>query len=343
VPEDIKLWRVGDGDRLLEVASSHLDLEERLEKWLAEDISVLSPNLLVIGRQVKTEYGGIIDLLCINPSGDIVIVELKRDKTPREITAQVLDYASWVRELSHNHISQLANAYLESRGPLEKRFTEVFNTELPDMLNSGHSMIVVGSSIDDSTERIINYLSDEYGANINAATFRFYRDSELGELLGRVFLLEPETVDYKSRTKTSSKRKPNLTYEQLEAVADEKGVGELYRYAFEGLNREFSKGSTRTTTGFAANFDGSRNVVFNLLPFESSREIGLRFQAYSVRLGQLTKLPREEIERALPAPLESWVYANELDEFWHGCTGYFRSESEIRAFVNLLAKHVPTS
>lgn len=342
MPEEIRLWRVGEGDQLAEVQASRLDLEERLEKWLAEDISVLSPNLLVIGRQVATEYGGIIDLLCINPVGDLVIVELKRDKTPREITAQVLDYASWVRDLSHDSISHQADAYLKDRGPLERRFPEEFGIELPEVLNSGHAMIVVGSSIDDSTERIINYLSDEYGANINAATFRFYRDSKLGELLGRVFLLEPEAVDYKTRTKSSSKRKPNLTYEQLEAVADEKGVGDLYRYAFEEFSRHFSKGTTQSTAGFAAKFSGSRNVVFNLLPFESSSGRGLFFQAYSVRLGQLTKVSREEVEAVLPSPVEPWAYGiiEETDPFLHGCTGYFRSIDEIKGFFRFLASRL---
>jgi len=336
MPEEIRLWRVGDGDQLREVASSRLDLEERLEKWLAEDISVLSPDLLVIGRQVETEYGGIIDLLCINPSGDLIIVELKRDKTPREITAQVLDYASWVRNLSHEEINRLGDAYLGERGPLEERFKEVFGEDLPEVLNSGHSMIVVGSRIDDSTERIINYLSDEYGVNINAATFRFYDDSEVGELLGRIFLIEPEAVDYKASTKGSSKRKPKLTYEQLETAADEAGVGDLYRAAVEGLSFSFTRTRTQTTAGFKVKIGESRNVVFNLLPLESSRELGLHFQAYTVRLSQISGLPRETIEEALPQPLESWAYANELDEFWHGCTGHFRSLDEIHLFTNRL-------
>jgi RecB family endonuclease NucS len=48
-------------------------------------------------RHSSAPIGGRIDLLCINGDGDIVIVELKRDKTPREITAQALDYASWVQ------------------------------------------------------------------------------------------------------------------------------------------------------------------------------------------------------------------------------------------------------
>ena len=49
---------------------------------------------MLIGRQVRTSFGGIIDLLAIAPDGSLVLIELKRDKTPREIVAQALDYAS---------------------------------------------------------------------------------------------------------------------------------------------------------------------------------------------------------------------------------------------------------
>jgi RecB family endonuclease NucS len=85
----IRLWRIQE-KALIEIRKSKLNLEERLEDWLASDISLISDKLLVIGRQVATSFGGFIDLLCINDIGDLVIVELKRDKTPREITAQFL-------------------------------------------------------------------------------------------------------------------------------------------------------------------------------------------------------------------------------------------------------------
>ncbi len=54
-------------------------------------------NLLIIGRQVTTKFDGIIDLLGIDRQGDLVVLELKRDRTPRETLAQVLEYASFVR------------------------------------------------------------------------------------------------------------------------------------------------------------------------------------------------------------------------------------------------------
>jgi len=97
--EEVRLWKIENLSQLKSLRRSKLDLEERLEGLLHGDVSVLSDDLLVIGRQTQTGFGGYIDLLCLDRNGDVVIVELKRDKTPRDITAQVLDYASWVRDL----------------------------------------------------------------------------------------------------------------------------------------------------------------------------------------------------------------------------------------------------
>lgn len=51
---------------------------------------------MLIGRQEDTGFGGRIDLLAIAPDGALVLIELKRDKTPRDVVAQSLDYAGWV-------------------------------------------------------------------------------------------------------------------------------------------------------------------------------------------------------------------------------------------------------
>jgi RecB family endonuclease NucS len=80
---------------LTELGGALLNLESRLQEWLVGDISVPDPALLVIGRELGTDFRGWIDILCIDVDGDLVIVELRRDKTPREVTAQALDYASW--------------------------------------------------------------------------------------------------------------------------------------------------------------------------------------------------------------------------------------------------------
>lgn len=61
-----RLWAVVDDQTLKDMPESDIGLEKRLHDWLENDIAVLDPDLLVVGREVRTQYGGEIDLLCID-------------------------------------------------------------------------------------------------------------------------------------------------------------------------------------------------------------------------------------------------------------------------------------
>jgi len=205
--DGIRAWQVTTNDSLKEIKTSRLDREERIEKWITQDISVLEPDdcgLLVIGRQVKTDFGKEIDLLCINSEGDLVIVELKRDKTPREVTAQALDYASWVKDLGKNKVEEIASEYLKGK-LLKEAFEDVFGSPYPDMINSEHAIKIVASDVDDSTERIIRYLSS-FGININYVRFHMLRSEEHGEMLVRTFTIPPVEAEQNIRRSGKTKR-----------------------------------------------------------------------------------------------------------------------------------------
>ncbi|MGD0125414.1 MAG: endonuclease NucS domain-containing protein [Terriglobia bacterium] len=132
MPVDVKIWEISSGDQLVEIKKGKLNLEERIEEWMERDVSALAEGMLAIGRQVPTDYGGYIDLLCLDSQGDVVIVELKRDKTPREVVAQVLDYASWVKDLSSEEVASIAEDYLgkTGSGPLDEAFKRKFAGDL---------------------------------------------------------------------------------------------------------------------------------------------------------------------------------------------------------------------
>src|SRR3546814_13463893 len=66
------------------------------------------PGRAGIGREVTIENGGRIDILAIDREGDLSIIELKRDRTPREVIAQVPDYASWVAGLTTKQVHDIA-------------------------------------------------------------------------------------------------------------------------------------------------------------------------------------------------------------------------------------------
>ena len=198
MPIEVGLWKMGEMPQRVEFSA--METEKRLEDVLAKDLSILDPDLLLIGRQVPTAYGKFVDLLAIDREGNLTVIELKRDKTPREVVAQVLDYGSWVRDLEDDDIATIFDAYKHKYYPhenttsLDEAFCKYFSVEeMPEAINETHELVVVAAELDDSTERIINYLT-EFGVAINAVFFRFFKDGD-SEYLSRAWLIEPEQVE----------------------------------------------------------------------------------------------------------------------------------------------------
>jgi RecB family endonuclease NucS len=104
MPLELGLWRI-DSD-FQRVPPASLELEARLEEILHRDISIVAPNWMIIGRQVRTIHGKLGDLLCMDRDGNLIVIELKRGMTDREIVSQLLDYGSWVRTLRDEEIAQ---------------------------------------------------------------------------------------------------------------------------------------------------------------------------------------------------------------------------------------------
>jgi len=326
--KEIHLWRVGPEGSLNEIQRASLDLEARLQDWLAQDISILDPGLLVIGREVETDFGGFIDLLCMDSVGDLVVIELKRDKTPREITAQALDYGSWIADLSNERVTTTAETYLGEKG-FEQAFSDRFHTDIPETLNGEHRLLIVGAQIDPSSERIITYLSDRHGVSINAATFQYFKEPDGTEFVGRVFLIDPSEVELSTRTKGTSKRRHNLTYDELAKLADEFGVQSLYQHAVATFERGLWKHTTRSSIAFTGDFDGSRKAVVSLLPGDSSVGEGLKYQIYKNRFGSLTGLAEGDVEALMPLSHDYWIYGANSGSDWEGFQGFIKSQEEI--------------
>jgi len=341
MPQSASIWQIEDGETLREIESRKVNLEAQLEDWLEEDISVLSDDLMIVGRQVSTDFGGQIDLLCIDPAGDLVVVELKRDKTPREVVAQGLDYASWVVDLSSDDVREQADHYLDEDDTLESAFREAFDAPLPDVINEGHRILIVGAEIDAQSERIIEYLSDEHGLGINAVTFQYFEDEEAGRILSRVFAIAPEQVQVRARRKGTSKRTLPPAVKEMEQRAEQQGVADWYRSIVSGLETEFKTETTQSALGFTADFrdtDFPRGMgrVLNLLPDpEGDREDGLQFQIYTYRLAELCGVEDSKIRDLLPEDRnDDWQYTYEdFEGEWSGSEGYFHSDGEVDTFI----------
>lgn len=187
------------GNGLLECRRKPLDLESRIEDWVMRDLSLVGVDGIIIGRQVPTDHGKRIDILAMDEEGALVIVELKRDRSPRDIVGQVLDYASWVRHLTTKDVHDLTQAL--SGKPLADIYRARYGKSLPETLNRSHQMIVVASEVDEATKRIIEYLSEEHDVGINASFFNIF-STEGHEWLTTDSLLDQEEVKDRAVKKT---------------------------------------------------------------------------------------------------------------------------------------------
>lgn len=190
MPIEVGIWCLGDKPE--KITLTPLSAESKLEDALAQDLSILSLGLLLLGRQVQTDYGKIIDLLAMNADGNVLIIELKRDKTPREVVAQAIDYASWVQELTRDEIAAIYEAFCKKK--FEEGFADAFGVSPPEKINQNHSIFIVTTELDPSTERIINYLVQNYGVPINAVFFGYFKDGSK-EYLTRTWLIDPQEAE----------------------------------------------------------------------------------------------------------------------------------------------------
>ncbi len=189
MPVEMRMWRI-DGDEPRPLTTAVLPAEKDLHQFLAQDPSLLGERLLVIGSEVLTPYGKRLDLLAIDADGNLHLLELKRDKTPREVVAQVLDYGSWVSTLSRDDVIDIASRHLDER--FEVAFEHVFDSPPPDELNGELHLTIVASELDSSSERIVTYLRG-FGLPVNAVFFSYLED-EGRRYLARSWLVDDQVI-----------------------------------------------------------------------------------------------------------------------------------------------------
>lgn len=200
------IWRMTEAGPV-SLEFQRLGMEERLEDMIFADPSLVGLDLLVVGRQVPTQWGGYIDLLGVDSDGHLHVLELKRDRTPREVVAQILDYASWAQDLTLEEVSETFAERNEA--VFADAFGERFSIPLPDVFNPDQRLTIVASELDPASERIIEYLASRYAVPVNAVFFRHFDDNG-AQYLARSWLLSPEEAETKRpKAKTGKVRSWN--------------------------------------------------------------------------------------------------------------------------------------
>ena len=187
MPIHHSIWRVGDNPQPL--PETQIASEALLEKMIVAAPQILSPEWMIIGQQEETGHGGRIDLLALAPDGTVILIELKRGRTPRDVVAQAIDYAVWAEKLDAQALSAIYGRFSKG-GNLASAFQARFGQLLDEAsLNQSHQIVIVAAELDGSTERIVGYLNERDIA-INVMCFQVF-DTGNGQLLSRAWLHDP--------------------------------------------------------------------------------------------------------------------------------------------------------
>lgn len=213
----VKAWEVKEGG-LIPLEDQAISFTElNLEQWLFASGDVFGEELLVLSKEMKMPDGGRIDLLCMDPGGRLVIIELKRELGTREALAQALDYASWVDASSTEEIRARCEAVI---GDLGSAYEQKFGAELPKEWSCERpKLVLVALGVDEAAARMIDFLSKKYKVDVSAVMFHQARTADGRQLLFRSVLAAVPEPDLPQAAKSKE--------QELLAAADKRNTREL--------------------------------------------------------------------------------------------------------------------
>ena len=187
--------------------------EKDLEDYLETRLWLTGQDLLVIGRQVKIS-GGEIDLLAIDSTGLLHIVELKLDKASPSVIGQILHYWQSIKQMNREELIHVAHGNL--RIDLEVAFQQRFDHPLPETVNeSPPALMIIGDSFHRQTASSILALR---GRGWSVTTFRYVNSPDVQS--GPVRLIPCCRSDQDVKDSTHSKVSPSAQPNDIVVAPD---------------------------------------------------------------------------------------------------------------------------
>lgn len=122
---------------------------ENLQEWIANNPECLGEDLLIIQKEFDgfNDTNERLDLLALDKQRNVLVIENKLDDSGRDVTWQVLKYASYCSSLTKNQLKDIYQQYLDKSGKSEsavENLSEFFNTEFNELqLNQGTTQRII--------------------------------------------------------------------------------------------------------------------------------------------------------------------------------------------------------
>ncbi|MER3364683.1 hypothetical protein ABQD47_08685 [Providencia rettgeri] len=170
--------------KLKPTSFSELGLKERfdIQEWIEKSPTILGQELLVIGKEVTLTSNKRLDLLCVNKSAALVIVELKRDDSGSSVEWQAIKYASYCSSLLPSEIFKQYASYLgKSEFDATKEIEQFIDADITS-LNTKQHIILASKEFNSEVISAVLWLR-EYGVDIQCTRLAPYVDSNGSYLL----------------------------------------------------------------------------------------------------------------------------------------------------------------
>lgn len=261
--DEIKIWAM-DGAQATPVSETNMmESEGRLEEALVNNPDMLMPELTLVGRQTDTE-GGPLDLLGVDSDGRLVLFELKRGRLSRDAVAQIIDYASALNAMGVDrlaaHIAERSGSGgIEKIDDFEEWHAENSDADSLDALLPLR-IFLVGLGVDDTTERMVNFLAG-IGMDISLLTFQgFVQDGKM--MLARQMRVAADNDAVSNQPQPRKQRYVSVAErrERLYKRAEENNLIDVFNEAREMFRREFNNpNESPGTWGFSMSLRLSGN------------------------------------------------------------------------------------
>lgn len=272
--------------------------EAVLEDWLESnpDGIVEDGRILIIGRQALTNFGGFIDLIGLTREGDVVVVELKRDRTPRDTIAQSLEYVSFAERLNTAQLEGILRSYLNDDSlSLAEHHREYFELDSDEAVafNKDQRIVIVGQHVTPEIRQTAIFLRSK-GVRVTCVEFTFFQANGGTRLLSQEIVVGRESEE---PIHVASGSLPVVTEDAFLSSADENGK-DVFERLLE-LAKHKSMPIHWGTKGFSLNVDveGTHVAICFVYPPDSVYKQTIRTALHDVGgVERKTAVPAEDIQ-----------------------------------------------
>jgi hypothetical protein len=269
---------------------SKLDILERqdLEEWVIEESKILGEDLLVISSELQNyeDINERLDVLALDRDGNLVVIELKRDKADKTTDLQAIKYASYIATFTAEDIQEEYRRFKKSRtedeitpeevgekfsGFLEDSDKELRETDkgfIDFSLNDKPRIMLVAGDFGKEVTSPVLWLTQEYGVDFTCVELEAFQHQQRILINSRQIIPVPETEEYmaKRREKQEKQESSERRGRALNVLIEEGYLEKRDTLYFnpEQIPEDFEKEYNREESFWKAEFTGKTGRSDNL-------------------------------------------------------------------------------